>query len=309
MKKLLIIITIAAISYNLFSQKTIDELDNWSTYGDSILFSVKVSGETQAKNMYFIDAMPKIADEQAGTGTITKTATHIRVDIGGNEYKCRADTFNPDIMNLSTVVPTTSDYVTFGDVTDNEDRKCQIATLTSVIGASGTFGNAVDNYLNDSYIKNLTTTTSMSALDDYIGIYDYSNTDDRKISVSNFITGLGSSGTWTTEVRAEVTNTFIISTIQDEINAQDLSASSVIYGRMWARKIGDVVTVTVLTLNTTTAVVVDNYSLPSDWDPIFNYPIIIGQQNDNYIEFDGTQITIRVNATYNHCITGSFIAD
>lgn len=158
MKKILFIIAIAAISYNLFSQKEIQELDNWSTKGDSTQFVVKVSGESEAKNMYTIDFAPDILDLEAGTGTITKSAAYIPMEIGGTEYKCRMDTANPDIIDLpSDNQLSTADYLTFYDNTQSRDESITYGFFITDIGNESSMqtiiGTKITNTVNDNFLQ------------------------------------------------------------------------------------------------------------------------------------------------------------
>ena len=173
MRKLIILI-MALVSLNAFSQKEIQELDNWSTYGDSLMFPVKVTGVSEAKHMYFIDGMPKIADEDVGTGTITNTATHVRVDIGGNEYKCRLDTLVPEITDYTTeTTVSNSDPWPFWDNTDGAPNKITFLNLILNITGNGTFESAIitdiQGEVDSSYVANLIFTSTSENIDLDVG--------------------------------------------------------------------------------------------------------------------------------------------
>ena len=134
MKKLIIILGIILISINIFSQKEIQELDNWATYGDSNMVPVKITGVDEATFMYFIDVAPKIADESAGTGAIVKSATYARVDIAGSEYKVRIDTLVQDFVDFTTMSTAIAggDFFALWDLTSTAQHKK--ITWTNLMG-------------------------------------------------------------------------------------------------------------------------------------------------------------------------------
>jgi len=275
------------------------------TYDADAYFVVKKTTMSQARKMLLGTAVPKPNTLDAISAGFNRDSVIMTVDDGaGNLYKITPNQIYEEISELGTLpVFSASDFLRLADVTDsNTEKKYTVSSLlTGMVAESvfttavdGRFGNATFNSEVTDNFGNSTFNTAVTAL---FGTSAFTNAVDAEIDAAY--------------VEAIIDETYIISTIQDEsVHNQNLIKSGVIYASLEARKIGDVVTVTVVGINTTgaSALLVD-YSLP--WSPADSpYPVIIGQQNFNFITIGAAgEIYVKITNTYVNGPTGSFVTN